>query len=67
MHLLICWSNGPYLDNLNIDHFIGNATIVKIELIDVNSLKSYKEKIKNLRTAPRSAALEFNDMDCAYF
>ena len=46
-------SNGPYLDNLNIEHFIGNATILdfsndKIELIDVDSLKPYEEKIQNV-------------------
>lgn len=46
-------SNGPYLDNLDIGHFIGNATILdfsneKIKLIDVDSLKLYEEKIKNV-------------------
>jgi Predicted metal-dependent hydrolase len=46
-------SNGPYLDNLDIEHFIGNATILdfsngKMELIDVDSLKPYEEKIKNV-------------------
>jgi kynurenine formamidase len=46
-------SNGPYLDNLEIDHFIGNATIldfsnIKTKCIDVDSLKPYEEKIKNV-------------------
>ena len=45
-------SNGPYLDDLDIEHFIGNATILdfsktKIKLIDVDCLKPYEEKIKN--------------------
>ena len=47
-HMLI---NGPYLDNLDIEHFIGNATIldfslIDIKLIDVDSLKPFEEKIK---------------------
>lgn len=46
-------STGPYLDNLKIEHFIGNTTILdfsngKIKLIDVDSLKLYEEKIKNV-------------------
>ncbi len=46
-------SNGPYLDDFNIEHFIGNATILdfsngKIKLIDVDSLKPYEEKIRNV-------------------
>ena len=46
-------SNGPYLDNLGIEHFIGNATILDfsnrtIKLIDLDSLKPYEEKIKNV-------------------
>lgn len=46
-------SDGLYLDNLDIDHFIGNATILdfsneNIEIIDVKALKSYEEKIKNV-------------------
>lgn len=46
-------SNGPYLDNLDIAHFIGNATILdfsnsNIKLIDIDSLKPYEEKIKNV-------------------
>lgn len=46
-------STGPYLDNFDIEHFIGKATILdfsneKIKLIDVGSLKPYEEKIKNV-------------------
>ncbi len=46
-------SNGPYLDNLDIEHFIGNATILDfsdrtVKLIDVDSLKPYEEKIKSV-------------------
>ena len=46
-------SNGSYLDNFDIEHFIGNATILdfsneKMELIDINSLKPYEEKIKKV-------------------
>jgi len=46
-------SNGPFLDNLNIEHFIGNATILDfskrtMKLIDLDSLKPYEEKIKNV-------------------
>lgn len=46
-------STGPYLDNLNIEHFIGKATILdfsngKIKIIDVDSLKHYEDKIKNV-------------------
>lgn len=46
-------SNGPCLDNLDIEHFIGNATILdftneKMKSIDVDSLKPYEEKIKNV-------------------
>lgn len=46
-------SNAPYLDNLEIDHFIGNAAILdfsdeKIKLIDLDSIKPYEEKIRNV-------------------
>ena len=46
-------SNGSYLDNLDIEHFIGNATIldfsnVDIKLIDIDNLKPYEDKIKNV-------------------
>jgi arylformamidase len=46
-------SDGPYLDNLDIEHFIGNATIldfsnIDIKLIDIESLKPYEKKIKNV-------------------
>ena len=46
-------SDGPYLNDLDIEHFIGNATILdfsneNMKLIDVGSLKSYEEKIKNV-------------------
>lgn len=46
-------SNGPYLDNFDIEHFIGTAAILdfsneEIKLIDVDSLKPYEEKIKNV-------------------
>lgn len=46
-------SSGPYLDNLEVEHFIGNAIILdfsngKIKLIDVDNLKPYEEKIKNV-------------------
>ncbi|HZK55875.1 MAG TPA: cyclase family protein [Desulfosporosinus sp.] len=46
-------SHGPYLDNFNIEHFIGNATILdfsdkRIKLIDVDSLKRYQNKIKSV-------------------
>lgn len=46
-------SNGPYLDNLDIEHFIGKATILdfsnrKMSSIEVDSLKPYEEKIKNV-------------------
>lgn len=46
-------SNGPYLDKFEIDHFIGNATILdfsneKIELIDLDSIKCYEERIKKV-------------------
>ena len=45
-------SNGPYLDNLDIDHYIGSAIIIdfsnkKDKLINIDSLKPYEEKIKN--------------------
>ncbi|MEG2290468.1 MAG: cyclase family protein [Clostridium sp.] len=44
-------NNGPYLDNLSIEHFIGNATILDfsnsdLKHIDVDSLIWYEEKIK---------------------
>jgi len=46
-------SDGPYLDNLKIDHFIGNAIIVDFsdkekKVIDVESLESYEDKIRNV-------------------
>lgn len=46
-------SDGPYLDNLAIDHFIGEATILdfssgEIKLIDLDSLKPYEDKIKSV-------------------
>lgn len=49
-HMLI---NGPYLDNLDIGHFVGNATIldfsnINIKLIDVDILKPFEEKIRNV-------------------
>ena len=45
--------NGQCLDELNIEHFIGKATILdfsntKIQLIDIDSLRPYAEKIKNV-------------------
>lgn len=44
---------GLYLDNLEIEHFIGKATILdfsneKIQLIDVDNLKPFEEKIKKV-------------------
>ena len=49
-HMLI---NGPYLDNLDIGHFVGNATIldfsnINIKLIDVDILKPFEEKTRNV-------------------
>lgn len=46
-------SDGRFLDNLEIEHFIGNATILdyseeKIKLINLDRLKPYEEKIKNV-------------------
>ncbi|MDF2672312.1 MAG: cyclase family protein [Clostridiales bacterium] len=46
-------SNGLYLDDFDIEHFIGNATILDfsnedIKFIDVDSLKPYEEKIKKV-------------------
>lgn len=46
-------SDGPYLDNLNIEHFLGKATILDFsnratEFIDVESLKPYEEIVKNV-------------------
>ena len=46
-------NDGPYLDDLDIEHFIGNATIldfsnVDMKLIDVDSLKPYEDKIKKV-------------------
>ena len=46
-------SDGPYLDDLDIEHFIGNATIldfsnIDTKLIDVDSLKPYEDKIKKV-------------------
>ncbi|SFM00103.1 cyclase family protein [Pelosinus propionicus] len=46
-------SNGAYLDNLDIEHFIGKATVLdfsdkKMKLIDIDGLKIYEEKIKSV-------------------
>jgi len=46
-------SDGLYLDDLDVDCFIGNAIILdfskaKKALIDVDSLKAYEKKIKNI-------------------
>ncbi|MDR3594486.1 cyclase family protein [Clostridium sp.] len=46
-------SYGAYLDDLDIETFIGNAIILdftneNINLIDLGSLKPYEEKIKNV-------------------
>jgi len=46
-------SNGPHLDNLDVEHYIGNAIILdfsnkNIKLIDIESLKPYEQKIKNV-------------------
>ena len=46
-------NDGPYLDDLDIEHFIGNATILDfsntdMKLIDVDSLKPYEDKIKKV-------------------
>jgi arylformamidase len=46
-------SDGPYLDDLDINHFIGKATILdfskdNIKLIDVDSLKLHEDKIKSV-------------------
>jgi kynurenine formamidase len=46
-------SNGKYLNNLDISYFIGNATIIdlskeNIRLINVDRLKSFVDKIKNV-------------------
>jgi arylformamidase len=46
-------SNGHSLDNLEIEQFIGKATIIDFsntneKLIDINNLKPYEEKIKNV-------------------
>ncbi|WP_291637183.1 cyclase family protein [Clostridium sp.] len=46
-------SDGPYLDNLDIEHFIGNAIILdfskeKIELINIENLKPFEKKIKSV-------------------
>ena len=45
--------NGPCLDYFSVEHFIGDATILdfsdgKAQVIDVDSLKPYEEKIKNV-------------------
>jgi len=45
--------NGFYLDNLDVDCFIGNAIILdfsnrEMSLIDVDSLKPYEKKIRNV-------------------
>lgn len=46
-------SNGKYLNSLDISYFIGNATIIdlskeNIRLINVDRLKSFVDKIKNV-------------------
>lgn len=46
-------SDGSYLDNFNIEHFIGKATILdfsaeKNELIGIDRLKYYEERIRNV-------------------
>ncbi len=46
-------NNGYCLDDLEIEHFIGNAVVLdfsdkEMTVIDVNSLKPYEEKIKNV-------------------
>ncbi|MEG1254275.1 cyclase family protein [Clostridium sp.] len=46
-------SDGLYLDDFNIEQFIGNATIIDFSninmgFIDVDRLKPYEEKIKNV-------------------
>lgn len=45
-------ASGPYLNNMDIDHFIGTAAILdfsdkNVEIIDTDDLKPYTEKIKN--------------------
>lgn len=45
--------DGPYLDNLDIGHFIGSAAVLDfssrdIEVIDTDSLKPYEEKIESV-------------------
>jgi kynurenine formamidase len=47
------FSNGLYLDDLDIEHFIGKSVILdfsdkKMASIDVNSIKIYEKKIKNV-------------------
>ena len=47
-------SDGPYLDDLAIEHFIGKATILDfsnedITLIELDNLKPYEDKIKNVQ------------------
>ncbi|HEY5563395.1 MAG TPA: cyclase family protein [Clostridiaceae bacterium] len=49
-HMLL---KGPYLDNLEVENFIGNATILdfsngNIKSIDIDILMPYEEKIKNV-------------------
>lgn len=44
-------SDGPYLDDLDINKFIGKATILdfsneNIDIIEIENLKSYEEKIE---------------------
>lgn len=46
-------SDGPYLNDLDIEHFIGSAIILdfsneNMKLIDVDRLKFYEKKIKNV-------------------
>jgi kynurenine formamidase len=46
-------SNGPYLDNIAVENFIGTAAIldftnIKTKSLDVDSLKLYKEKINKV-------------------
>ncbi len=45
-------SDGPYLDDLEINKFIGKATILdfsneNIDIIEIKNLKRYEEKIEN--------------------
>lgn len=45
--------DGAYLDNLKINHFIGNAIVIDfsnkgLQVIDVESLKPYEDKVGNV-------------------